>query len=54
MTTPIHLRRRKSFSKIKAPEKHLVWFEESAHFPFYEEPLAFARQMHGVLNAASP
>jgi pimeloyl-ACP methyl ester carboxylesterase len=42
------------FSKIKAPEKHLVWFEESAHFPFYEEPLAFARQMHGVLNAASP
>jgi pimeloyl-ACP methyl ester carboxylesterase len=42
------------FSKIKAPEKHLVWFEESAHFPFYEEPVAFARQMHGVLNAASP
>jgi len=42
------------FSKIKAPEKHLVWFEESAHFSFYEEPVAFARQMHGVLNAASP
>ena len=36
------------FSKIKAPEKHLVWFEESAHFPFYEEPAAFARQMRGV------
>jgi pimeloyl-ACP methyl ester carboxylesterase len=42
------------FSKINAPEKHLVWFEESAHFPFYEEPAAFARQMQGVLNATSP
>lgn len=41
-------------SKINAPEKHIVWFEESAHFPFYEEPAAFTRQMHGVLNAASP
>ena len=41
------------FSKIDAPEKHIVWFEESAHFPFYEEPAAFARQMHGVINAAS-
>ena len=38
------------FSKIKAPEKHIVWFEESAHFPFYEEPAAFSRQMRGVLN----
>ena len=42
------------FSKINAPKKHIVWFEESAHFPFYEEPAAFARQMHSVLNAASP
>ena len=42
------------FSKINAPEKHIVWFEESAHFPFYEEPAAFARQMRGVLNATSP
>ena len=39
------------FSKINAPEKHIVWFEESAHFPFYEEPAAFARQMRGVLRA---
>ncbi|HZW94377.1 MAG TPA: alpha/beta hydrolase [Candidatus Eremiobacteraceae bacterium] len=39
------------FSTIKAPEKHIVWFEESAHFPFYEEPAAFARQMQGVLTA---
>ena len=42
------------FSKISAPEKHIVWFEDSAHFPFYEEPAAFARQMQGVLNATSP
>jgi proline iminopeptidase len=42
------------YSKINAPEKHIVWFEESAHFPFYEEPAAFARQMRGVLNATSP
>jgi pimeloyl-ACP methyl ester carboxylesterase len=42
------------FSKIDAPEKHMVWFEESAHFPFYEEPAAFARQMRGVLTASTP
>jgi pimeloyl-ACP methyl ester carboxylesterase len=42
------------FSRIDAPEKHLVWFEESAHFPFYEEPAAFAREMRGVLTATSP
>ncbi|MGC2673999.1 MAG: alpha/beta hydrolase [Candidatus Acidiferrum sp.] len=42
------------FSKITAPEKHIVWFEESAHFPFYEEPAAFARQMRHVLSATSP
>jgi pimeloyl-ACP methyl ester carboxylesterase len=42
------------FSTINAPEKHIVWFEESAHFPFYEEPAAFARQMRGVLTATCP
>lgn len=42
------------FSRINAPAKHIVWFEESAHFPFYEEPAAFAQQMRGVLNATSP
>jgi pimeloyl-ACP methyl ester carboxylesterase len=42
------------FSRINAPEKHIVWFEESAHFPFYEEPAAFARQMRAVLTATSP
>ena len=42
------------FSKINAPEKHLIWFEDSAHFPFYEEPAAFTRQMRGVVNASVP
>jgi pimeloyl-ACP methyl ester carboxylesterase len=39
------------FYQIDAPEKHIVWFEDSAHFPFYEEPTAFALQMRSVLNA---
>jgi pimeloyl-ACP methyl ester carboxylesterase len=42
------------FAKINAREKHMVWFEDSAHFPFYEEPEAFARQMHEVLTATRP
>src|SRR5271169_4697311 len=42
------------FSAINAPEKHIVWFEESAHFPFFEEPAVFARQMRGVRTATSP
>ena len=41
------------FSRIRAPEKHLVWFEQSAHFPFFEEPAAFAQQMRAVLQAST-
>ena len=41
------------FARIYAPEKHMVWFEKSAHFPFYEEPAAFAEQMRRVLGATS-
>lgn len=29
------------FSKVTAPYKHLVWFEQSAHNPFFEEPDKF-------------
>jgi pimeloyl-ACP methyl ester carboxylesterase len=36
------------YSKIKAPTKRLVWFENSAHFPFLEEPVKFATEMDGV------
>jgi pimeloyl-ACP methyl ester carboxylesterase len=41
------------FSRIDAPEKHMVWFDDSAHFPFYEEPETFARQMRSVRDATS-
>ena len=40
------------FQHIKAPAKHLVWFDESAHFPFYEEPAEFARGMEEVRDGA--
>jgi pimeloyl-ACP methyl ester carboxylesterase len=33
------------FEEIEAPSKELVWFEESAHFPFFEEPEKFAEEM---------
>lgn len=29
------------FDKVKAPEKHLVWFEHSGHMPMTEEPGKF-------------
>jgi len=32
-------------AKLQAPRKEIVWFEESAHFPFLEEPEKFAREM---------
>jgi len=35
-------------SKLVAPRKQIVWFEESAHFPFLEEPDKFAREMSKV------
>ena len=38
------------FDFIQAPQKHLVWFKKSAHFPFFEEPEEFAREMHKVLT----
>jgi proline iminopeptidase len=33
---------------LQAPCKHIVWFEDSAHFPFYEEPAHFAQAMRQV------
>jgi proline iminopeptidase len=29
------------YAKVKAPEKHFVWFEHSAHLPMTEEPAKF-------------
>lgn len=33
------------FERLGAPEKKLVWFESSAHFPFWEEPGKFSVEM---------
>jgi pimeloyl-ACP methyl ester carboxylesterase len=34
--------------RLRAPMKGLVWFEQSAHFPFFEEPTRFAAEMTRV------
>ncbi len=39
-------------AKLSAPRKQIVWFEESAHFPFLEEPDKFAREMNRVKREA--
>jgi pimeloyl-ACP methyl ester carboxylesterase len=38
------------FRRLKAPRKRWVWFEQSAHFPFLEEPARFAEEMRNVRN----
>lgn len=38
------------FKELKAPCKKVFWFENSAHFPFYEEPKHFAEAMRDVRN----
>ena len=34
--------------RLRAPLKGLVWFEDSAHFPFFEEPDRFHQEMVAV------
>jgi pimeloyl-ACP methyl ester carboxylesterase len=36
--------------KLQAPSKKLVWFENSAHYPFFEEPGRFTSEMAAVLK----
>jgi pimeloyl-ACP methyl ester carboxylesterase len=36
---------------LQAPEKKLIWFEQSSHFPFYEESDRFNRAMVEVVKA---
>lgn len=33
------------YEELKAPSKQFIWFEQSAHFPHFEEPDKFAEQM---------
>lgn len=37
------------YEQLKAPQKQLIWFDKSAHFPFYEEPKRFAQIMVDVV-----
>jgi len=32
------------FLRLQSPRKELVWFEDSAHFVFFEEPKRFAAE----------
>jgi pimeloyl-ACP methyl ester carboxylesterase len=36
--------------KLRAPGKKIVWFENSAHYPFFEEPERFTEEMAAILN----
>jgi pimeloyl-ACP methyl ester carboxylesterase len=38
------------FNIIRAPEKGIVRFENSAHFPFYEEPEKFCNELINILK----
>lgn len=51
MTSPYSLART-YFDRISAPAKRWVDFENSAHFPFFEEPRKFAAEMRSVKQAA--
>ena len=39
------------YDQLEAPRKMMVWFDHSAHFPFYEEPRRFAQKMVGIVLA---
>src|ERR1700733_3965486 len=39
---------------IKAPQKDLVWFESSGHFPFFEEKQKFADELSQRVLALAP
>ena len=38
------------YERIQAPKKEIVYFENSAHFPFFEEPQEFYKQVVWVLH----
>jgi len=38
------------FNELCAPRKSLIWFEQSAHFPQWEEPAKFADELLKVLK----
>jgi pimeloyl-ACP methyl ester carboxylesterase len=42
------------FDCLEAPRKEFVWFEESAHFPFLEEPIKFADELRRIATQTIP
>lgn len=40
--------------KLDAPSKEVVWFDDSAHFPFWEQPERFHQAMLDVLERVGP
>ncbi|QRG67642.1 alpha/beta fold hydrolase [Brevibacillus choshinensis] len=42
------------YEKVVAPEKHFIWFEESAHFPHFEEEKKFHEVMLGIKKHILP
>lgn len=42
------------FETLEAPSKELVWFESSAHFPFWEEQRKFTSEMLRLSERISP
>ncbi len=39
----------KYYEAVQAPQKSLIWFEESAHFPQWEEPEKFTNELLEIL-----
>jgi pimeloyl-ACP methyl ester carboxylesterase len=37
------------FERLEAPRKKMIWFDNSAHFPFYEEPQQFTHKMLDIV-----
>jgi pimeloyl-ACP methyl ester carboxylesterase len=37
------------YENLEAPHKMLIWFDKSAHFPFYEEPHRFTQKMVDIV-----
>lgn len=42
------------YAVLEAPSKELIWFEESAHSPNFEQPEEFARVMARILEETRP
>ncbi len=38
------------FDSLEAPHKEIVWFDNSSHFPFFEEPERFAAEMKKIMS----